>query len=221
MSSPPTVRRPASGNPHRPRRTTRFGQLLLPAGQHLRCVCGSPVPSPSTPAPAAPAGAGSRFSLVAPETPSRVHQAPGSATPGPQPGCAGSASSAVSGVAVIAEEPARGACSVTTPSRSPSATTGPPDIPDHGESPSAAAPGGSGRGALLTCTDSNPLGQPRQHRHVTERVSGLPEPATTRRLSLHELRVADHMTSLHRVTRRAIPIHCRQRPSPAHRPRRR
>ena len=61
---------------------------------------------------------------------------------------------------MIAEEPARGACSVTTPSSSPSATTGPPDIPDHGESPSATRAGGSGSGALLTCTDSNPAASP-------------------------------------------------------------
>ena len=61
---------------------------------------------------------------------------------------------------MIAEGPARGACSVTTPSSSPSATTGPPDIPDHCDSPSAVCPGGSGRGALLTCTDSNPPASP-------------------------------------------------------------
>src|ERR1700730_8604239 len=107
-----------------------------------------------------PSGAGSRFSAPAPETPSRPHHALGSATPGPQPGCAVSRSSAVSGVAVIADEPSLGACSVTTASRYPSATTGPPDNPDHGESPSATCAEGSGWGLLFTWTDSNPRASP-------------------------------------------------------------
>ena len=45
---------------------------------------------------------------------------------------------------------------------------------------------------------------------MTQRISGLPEPAAIGRRPLHELRVADHMTPLHRVTRRAVPIHRRQ-----------
>src|SRR5262249_7557160 len=56
-------------------------------------------------------------SASGPGTPSRTHQLVGSLTPGPHPGCAGAASSAVSGVTAIAEEPSRGACSVTTPTR--------------------------------------------------------------------------------------------------------
>src|ERR1700730_13850230 len=91
-----------------------------------------------------PSGAGSRFSAPAPETPSRPHHALGSATPGPQPGCAGSRSSAVSGVAVIADEPSLVACSVTTASGYPSATAGTPDTPDRGEPPGAPCAEGSG-----------------------------------------------------------------------------
>ena len=102
-------------------------------------------------------GTGSRCKSPMPATPSRDHHAAGSATPGPQSGCAGSACSAVSGTAVIADGPSRGACSVTTPSRRPPATTGAPDIPDHCDSPSASARGGSARGATVTCTLSNPV----------------------------------------------------------------
>jgi hypothetical protein len=103
---------------------------------------------------------GSFRSAWTPGTPSRAHHAPGSTTPGPHRGWAGSASSAVSGVAVIAEGPALGACSVTTASSSPSATTGPPDIPDHSEPPSSVCQGGSGRGAVLTSTVSSPPASP-------------------------------------------------------------
>jgi hypothetical protein len=58
---------------------------------------------------------------------------------------------------VIAEDPSRGACSVTTPSRHPDANTGAPDIPDHSDSPSEAVCSGSGLGTLLTCSDNSPL----------------------------------------------------------------
>jgi hypothetical protein len=77
-------------------------------------------------------------------------------TPDPHPGWAGSSSNAVKGTAVIADGPSRGACSTTTPSSRPAATTGPPDIPDHSDSPSRICTGGSGRGAIDTCTLKSP-----------------------------------------------------------------
>ena len=101
-------------------------------------------------------GTGSRRSSPMPCTPSRDHHAAGSATPGPHCSWAGSACSAVSGTAVIADGPSRGACSLTTPSRHPAATTGAPDIPDHCDASSAVCPGGSSLGVTVTCTLSNP-----------------------------------------------------------------
>ena len=52
-------------------------------------------------------------------TPSRAHHAAALPTPGPQPGCAGSGSSALSGTAVIADGPSRGACSAHHPQQAP------------------------------------------------------------------------------------------------------
>ena len=126
-------------------RTRRSQPARRDARSASRCAGGFPGLWPSTQAP--PAAARQAASAArAYQTPSRAHHAAGFATPGPQPGCAGSASSAVRGVAVIAESPARGACSVTTPSSSPPAITGPPDIPDHCDSPSAVCPAAAGGG---------------------------------------------------------------------------
>ena len=80
----------------------------------------------------------------------------GPGRPGPHPGWAGSCSSAVKGTAVIVDGPARGACSATTPSSRPAATTGAPDIPDHSDSARPLSSGGSGRGEIDTCTLNSP-----------------------------------------------------------------
>ena len=101
-------------------------------------------------------GAGSRCSSSTPVTPNRDHHAAGSSTPGPHSGWAGSGSSAVSGTAVIAEGPSRGACSSHHPEQRPAATTGAPDIPDHSDSARLLSSGGSGRGETDTCTLSSP-----------------------------------------------------------------
>src|SRR5439155_17509072 len=91
-----------------------------------------------------------------PDAPSRFHHSVGQLTPAPHPGCAGSASNAVNGTAVIADAPSLGACSTTTPSSSPSAITGAPDMPDHCEAPNAMSFGGNGRGATDTTTLNHP-----------------------------------------------------------------
>ena len=71
----------------------------------------------------------------------RLHPAETTTPPGRNPRAPllmrGIGLSAVNGTAVIADGPSRGACSVTTPSRHPAATTGAPDIPDHSDAPSA------------------------------------------------------------------------------------
>ena len=148
-----------------------------------------------------------RCSACTPETPSRAHHARGSAMPDPQPRCAGSASSAVSGVAIIADGPARGACSVTTPSSSPSATTGPPDIPDHCDSPSVGLFRRQRTRSTAYLHRQQPQGQPCQHRHVAERICCFPEQATISCLLLHERWIADRVAALHWVARHAFPVH--------------
>ena len=61
---------------------------------------------------------------------------------------------------MIVDGPARGACSITTPTSRPAATTGAPDIPAHSESVSRRSSGGNGRGATDTTTLSSPPASP-------------------------------------------------------------
>ena len=145
-------------------------------------------------------GTGSRLSAPMPGTPSRAHHAAGSATPGPQP---------MGGVGLQRGQRRRRDRRRALPRRvlghhpqqAPGRDHRAPDIPDHCESPSAICPGGSARGVLLTCTDSNPPASP-DSTGTSPIASAVSRTAACREgVPLHERRVADHMTPLHRLTR--------------------